>query len=215
MGKSESSGANSNMGFNQSYINRGQRDNLNELWDAGNNGILRNEVGAANQPAQNEFLSNLRNNPYNNSAAGFMDYMGNAQQQIGALKSSLKDQYLNTLLPQISDVAQQGGALGGGRQGVAQGMANNGMQMALAQGGSNILNNSYNQAQQASQFMTQQYTGQQLAGIEGLQGIQQQQLAPLLALAQILGNPTVMQKSGSFGSGRTASQSNNSSFLGG
>ena len=61
-------------------------------------------------------------------------------------------------------------------------------------------------AQQAAQFGSDWATRAGMAGIQGLGWTQQQQFAPLMALSQILGNPTVLN------SGYSQQQANSQDF---
>jgi len=212
-GKSESSNASMSNGMNQSYIQKDQLAALKNLWGTASNDILNNDLGAANNNAQGGFLQGMQNNPFMQGVNQARDYQANAQQQIKALNTSLTDQFTNVLMPGINDASQQGGALGGGRQGVAQGIAAQGTQQAMGQGASSLLANAFNQSNQAQQFGAQQYQNQMQGGIQGLGQIQQQQYAPLMALAQILGNPAILQRGITSSMGTGSASSENFGFL--
>lgn len=209
-GKSESSGSSASTGMNQSYIAKGQLDNLNQLWDTASGRIIGQDLGAANNQALGGMLGNLQNNPFQQQMASFANPNNQmAQKQIDLLGQNLNKQFSENLLPQIGDQALQGGGLGGTRQGIAQGLAAQGMQQAFSQGAQGILSNAYNQAQQAAQFGTDWATRNAATGIAGLGQMQQQQYAPLLALAQIIGNPAILQRGSNMSMGSESSSSQN------
>lgn len=214
-GKSEDQSANTSSGMNQSYINKAQLDSLKQLWGQSTNQILNQDLGQANTNAQNSMIAGIQNNPFMQGVNQTRDYVNNAKQQIGVLRNDLQKQFSDVLLPQIGDAAIQGGSLGGGRQGVAQGMAAEGMQNALSAGASSIYNNAFNAANQAQQFGAQQFLNQQTAGMQALGQAQQQQYAPLLALAQILGNPAILSRGNQAGSGFSRGSDEKFSILGG
>ena len=195
-GKSKSSGSSGGSQSMKSFISPDQLPFLKQLWGAGTEGILNQGVGAADVAGGAGFMQDLQNNPF---AAGLMQFAQPnnqmAQQNIDLLGQNMNQNLQRNLLPGITDTSIQSGGLGGGRQGIAQGLALQGTQQAFGQGSQDILNNAYNQANQATQFGANWGTNNAMQGIMGLGQLQQQQFAPLLALAQILGNPTVLQES--------------------
>ena len=155
-------------------------------------------------------------------------------QQIGQLGQDIQRQF-SQLLPGIESQAIGGGQLGGGRQGVAQGLGLQASQDAFGRGAADIrfqdLNRQFGAAgtlgQQAGQaggqlasLGLQQGVGQAGLNQAGLQSAAQTQLgglgqlqdlfnlgfspfqaefSPLLALNQIIGQPTTLQTGESFG----------------
>lgn len=116
------------------------------------------------------------------------------QQNIDQLSSGLNRNLQEQLLPSIENNAINAGGLGGGRQGVAQGIALRGTQEAIGQGTTALQTNAYNQQGQAANAQLGQ-----LGGLFGLsQAPFQSQFAPLQQLGGLLGSPTVLgQSSGS------------------
>jgi len=154
--------------------------------------------------------------------------------QIGQLGQDIQRQF-NQLLPGIESQAIGGGQLGGGRQGVAQGLGLQASQDAFGRGAAQIRFDDLSRQLQAGTALGQQQgqAGAQLgnlglqqgigeAGFD-LQGLQsatqanlggldqlqnlfnlgfspfQAEFSPLLSLAQIIGDPTVLQQGSSFG----------------
>ncbi len=189
--ESESSG----MNFSKSFISPDQLPFLKDLWGQASNFLLGGGANA-NTGAGGQLMGNILNNPF----SGQMQQFANpnnamAQQNINQLGQSLGQNLQNNLLPSIANQSISSGGFGGGRQGVAQGIALQGTQEAFGEGAQGILNNTYNQAQQGAQFGADLSMRNALGGIQGLTGLQQQQFAPLMALAQILGNPAILNKS--------------------
>ena len=195
-GKSKISNSASGSQSMKSFISPDQLPFLKRLWGEGTAGILDQGIGAADTAGGAAFMGGLYQNPFAQQLGQFAQPNNEmAQANIGLLGQNLNQNLQRNLLPGITDTSIQSGGLGGGRQGIAQGLALQGTQQAFAQGSQDILNNAYNQANQATQFGTNWATNNAMQGITGLGMLQQQQFAPLLALAQILGNPTVLQES--------------------
>jgi hypothetical protein len=72
------------------------------------------------------------------------------QQQIGQLGQNLGDVFRNEILPGIGSGFQGAGQRGSSRQGVAEGLAAQGVLNQFQQGSTQLLNNAYGQAQQAA-----------------------------------------------------------------
>ena len=137
---------------------------------------------------------------------GFVD------ENIAALGQDLGQFFSEELLPGITSQAVGGGALGGGRQGVAQGKAIESVGREFRRGSLDIRNADLQQRQSAAIALSSQRTSAAQAGLVGAQ--QQFDLAnaatltpfsPFLTLAQILGNPTVLTQSRSESSGSSLS----------
>ena len=193
-GKSESES--SAQQTSNSFIDPSQLANLQQLWSNASNQIGQGGLGQGGFNQGQNFLNQIGNNPFEQNLQQFANPNNElAQQNIDMLGSNLSNQFNNQILPGIQSNAIGGGALGGGRQGVAEGIAASGVSNAFAQGSQGILNNTYNQAQQASQFGSQFNLQQAMSGLGGLGQFQQQQFAPMQALAQILGNPAILNQS--------------------
>lgn len=124
--------------------------------------------------------------------------------QLGALQSGLGSLFRDELNPAISSKAVAAGQLGGGRQGVAQGVAVGKIANQYQQGAAAILGQDQAQRDQAASALMQgrtQAAGTALSAIPGLLGVAQAGLgAPqsiYQALAGILGGPTVLGSSSS------------------
>lgn len=169
------------------------------------------------------FLESLQSQASGTDASG--EYLksrlsgdnGVLNEQIKALGTDLGNFYNQELLPGINSDAVAGGQLGGGRQGVAQGLAATGVAQQFASGSASLRASDQAQRLQAALGLGNQ-TG--AAGIAGLQGITplmdlantgyNAKFSPLLTLAQILGNPTILthQTSSSKGSSSTPASFN-------
>jgi hypothetical protein len=137
-----------------------------------------------------------------------------AQQSIQQLGSNLGDVFRNELLPGIGSNFQQAGQRGSSRQGVAQGLASQGVLNQFQQGATGILNNAFNTAQQSSAQLAQlgqgaqgQFLQGQLGGINAFQGLRQGQFAPFQIGAGIVGQPSTLTQSFGFDTATAQSQS--------
>lgn len=119
------------------------------------------------------------------------------QQNIDQLGSTLNRNLQEQILPSIENEAIGVGGLGGGRAGIAAGIAGRGTQEAIAQGTTALQSNAFNQRAGAANAQLSQ-----LGGLFGLsQAPFQSQFAPLQNLSGLLGSPTVLGQQGSTGSG--------------
>jgi hypothetical protein len=125
-------------------------------------------------------------------------------EQIAALGDDLGTFFRDEINPAITSEAVSGGALGGGRQGVAQGTASAAVGREFQRGATALRAGDIAARDAAAGVLGQQRTqaaGTGLAGIPGLQGVAEAgfgaELAPYAALAQILGGPTVLSQSDS------------------
>lgn len=132
--------------------------------------------------------------------------------QLELLQSNVGDLFREELLPAITSEAVAGGALGGGRQGVAQGQAAEAASDAFQRGAVEL--RSRDQAQRdalAGGIADRSIQGAQigLAGLPGLIDVAAQgltaQMAPMEFLARILGNRDVLTESTSESSGESFS----------
>ena len=212
-GKTKNSNKSSGSQAMESFISPDQLPYLRQLWGQASGDILGGNVGAANVGGGDQLMQGIMNNPFAQQLQAFSRPNNElVQKNISLLGQNLNQNLQNNLMPQIADQSIMGGGLGGGRQGVAQGLALQGTQQALSQGAQDIQNNAYNQALGASQFGANWATNNAMQGIMGFGNLQQQQLTPLLSLAQILGNPAILQKSSGKNSGSGSSSSWNASF---
>ena len=148
-------------------------------------------------------------------------------EQITQLGQDIGQQFRESILPSIRRGATQIGALGGGRQGVAEGIAAEGAQRSFAQQAANLRFSDVGLRQAAAAQLQQAALaggqlagsglGQQLtaaqAGIGSLGGLQQLGLSPfgaafspLQQLGQLIGGPTVLSQGTSFGQSLSQSQ---------
>lgn len=119
------------------------------------------------------------------------------QQNINQLGTTLNRNLNEQILPSIENEAIGVGGLGGGRQGIAAGIAGRGTQEAIAQGTTSLQTNAYNQRAGAANAQLGQ-----LGNLFGLsQAPFQSQFAPLQNLGGLLGSATVLGKQGSTSSG--------------
>ena len=95
--------------------------------------------------------------------------------QIGQLGTDLSRNFLEQLNPAITSQAIGGGQLGGGRQGVAQGLGIQATQDAFSRGATQLRSDDIGRQLQASQAVAgiQGQAGSQLAGLGGQQQFQQ------------------------------------------
>jgi len=126
--------------------------------------------------------------------------------QIAGLESDLGRFFGETVLPQIQGDAIAAGALGGGRQGVAQGAAAAALGREFETGATNLrageLNARMSAARDLGAIQTTRAGIRTNAAVSGLSMLGQQydlldagamaSLSPYMALAQILGGPTVL-----------------------
>lgn len=122
--------------------------------------------------------------------------------QLGALKTGLGELFRDEINPAITSRAVAGGTLGGGRQGVAQGVAAGKLGQAYQQGAASIF--ATDQAQRdaaASALISGRNTaaGIGLSSLPGLFNVAEGGLnaaqSPYATLAGILGGPTVLGSS--------------------
>ena len=204
--------------FGQTFVDQAQSPFLDFLRNQAQGAFGGQQQGAQDfqsflgglgaQGTDNQFLGALGQQAQGNPAL--------VAAQTGQLSTDLARQFTEQLNPAIGRQATGLGQLGGGRQGVAQGLAIQGQQRALAQGAVGFQTADAQRAQQAAQF------GGQLFG----QGLQQQgqfaqqgfnaQFQPGQQLAQLLGAPTVLSQQGAFDQssqfGFNTNQSRSSSF---
>ncbi len=190
-GGSSAKSTSSSRGF--SYIDASQQAELNSLYRNAS-GLTQNQLGDGSQfqtgildPAITAFTEGLQlqENPY---LAG----------QIEAGQDQITQNLERNILPSIGGDAAGAGQRGGGRQGVAEGIAASDANLQASNFSQGLIAQDY-QAQQARRLATLGQAG----NISGLA------FAPLQNLAQLLGAPTVLNKS------KSESKSNAGSGYGG
>ncbi len=141
------------------------------------------------------------------------------EEQIDLLQSDLGDLFREELNPAITSEAVAGGQLGGGRQGVAQGIATEAVGDLFTQGATALRAGDIAARDAAASTIAQNnLVGAQtgLASLPGLLGIAETgtfaSLAPSERLAAILGDPTVLTRSESFGTAEDFARAFASSF---
>jgi hypothetical protein len=134
-----------------------------------------------------------------------------AQAQIDALGGELGDFFNEQLLPGITGGGVATGTLGGSRQGVNTALAAKQVANQFVRGSASILGASQAQRDAIATTMAGNRTasaGAGLAALPGLLGLSSAganaSLSPYLALAQILGGPTVLTASQQFGQSTSA-----------
>lgn len=141
------------------------------------------------------------------------------EEQIGLLGEDIGKFFSEEINPAITSQAIGGGALGGGRQGVAQGAAADAVGEQFRRGATALRAGDIAARDQAAGLLAQQGTQQAAIGLGALPdllGIAETgafaSLAPSERLAAILGDPTVLTQSESFGSAQDFARAFASSF---
>ena len=187
------------------FIDPTQMGFFNDLW---NNASTATNSYAAQQGAQgvgNSVMPGLQQG-FGQTAA-----MGNPAAQIAAQQQSLQaglgQRFREEINPSITTSAISAGGLGGGRQGVAQGQAVGQLGQAFTQGLGDITARANQQALASNTALGGQAQNMFAANSGQFGG----GLDQLSRLAQILGNPTVLDKvraQSSSGSSTEQSQAN-------
>jgi len=153
-------------------------------------GGLMGGAGGWLTPGTNPAIANLMQRAQTSNP--FLD------QQIAGLGADMGQFFKQQVLPGIASSAGLHGQFGGSRQGIAAGMAGQDMARQFAQGATALRSGAYGQGMQAA--LGAGGLGQ--AGVAGLGDVfnlglapYSAQLAPLQALAGILGPPTVLGSS--------------------
>jgi hypothetical protein len=140
-------------------------------------------------------------------------------EQIGALGEDIGRFFQEQILPGISSEAVQGGSLGGGRQGVAEGIAAESSAREFQRGATGLRAADIQQRDAAAAILGDQRIAGAVGGIGGLgslAGIADfgfgADLAPFDRLAAILGGPTVTGESSSFSGSEDFARQFSSSF---
>ena len=185
--------------------------------------VFANLFGSASGAASGldpSLLTGAANSLFN-SGSGFMDGLGGdagsnylenrlggdnevLQQQIDLLGQDLGNFFSDEINPQITSQAISGGQLGGGRQGVAQGLAASALGDQFTRGATALRAGDIAARDSAAGLLSQNnVAGAQvgLGGLNGLAGLADMGfgagLAPFERLAAILGGPTTLGSSSS------------------
>jgi len=145
-------------------------------------------------------LQGLTGNPYldalQQQAGGNQQLVG---QQVGQLQADLGRAFNQQVLPGIRRDANAVGALGGGRQGVAEGIAAQGFADAFGRGVTDIYSQDAQRSLQAATAGGGLFAQSSLGALSSLPGLFETglgqftgQFAPLGIYSQILGAPTVL-----------------------
>lgn len=210
-GQSKSKSGSESQGTSGSFVDPGQQPFLDFLRNTAKQGfgqqqqaaqglqgtadqLFEQGQGIGQQFTQNQFLDAL-----GQQAGGNPDLVA---AQTGQLGSDLGTFFREQLLPQINQGAFQTGQLGGGRQGVAEGVAAGKVADAFSRGSLGFQTADAAASQQAAQAGGQLFgQGAQAQGdlLSSLFGIQQGAFgagfAPGQQLQQLIGGPTVLDQS--------------------
>jgi hypothetical protein len=139
---------------------------------------------------------------------------GLAQQQLNDATTNIANQFQRVTMPGINSAAGQAQGIGGGRQGIATGLAMSDAQNQIAQAGTGIYSNAYNTAAQAASSLGDQMLqagaalpGAAQAGYNLGMNPFSSAWSPYTQLASVLGGPTVLGSS--YGLSQAASQAQN------
>ncbi len=197
MGASQSKGSSEQQ--SESYISPDQLPFLADMWNTAI-GATNVAGGAADASAvQGATMPGLQQG-FNNTLA-LTDPTSQIQAQTASLQEGLGNMFQTQLMPAIAGNSISAGGFGGGRQGVAEGVAAGQLGSAFTQGLGDIVANANSTAIGAASTlpgMTQNMFQTAAAGNMG--GLDQ-----LARLSQILGSPTVLNRGS--GSSRNSSQS--------
>jgi hypothetical protein len=167
-----------------------------------------------------EFLDSLSGGPgtdfLQSRVSGESPVLG---EQISALGEDIGKFFNEQILPGISSEAVGGGTLGGGRQGVAEGIAGEGALREFQRGSTMLRAEDIRARDAAAATLGEQRIAGASAGLGGLNilgGIAEfgfgAELAPFERLAAILGGPTVLGESSSFSNAENFAEQFSSSF---
>lgn len=152
-----------------------------------------------------DFLSRLSGNAGTEALARRVTGPNDAlQANLDALRENLGRLFSEEINPAITNEAIAGGTLGGGRQGVAQGQGIRAIAEQFTQGAASLISTDQAQRDEAASTLGSLLAEGSRIGLENLSGLLnigvegQTNLAPLSALAQILGAPTVLTESQDF-----------------
>ena len=129
------------------------------------------------------------------------------EEQISDAQMRAAEGFNENILPGLTSSAINAGQLGGARGGIAAGMAAREAVRDQGRIATELTGRSFEGEQQRAL--------QALGMTQGLAGLSAQSFAPLLALAQLLGRPTVLTQSQGTGSGQGTSSSESFNISGG
>ena len=135
-----------------------------------------------------------------------LDETGTANEQIGALGEDLGKFYREQINPAITSQGVAGLTLGGGRQGVAQGLGVESINREFQRGSTAIRTADVTRRDSLAGMLAQDRLGRAQTGLNALpslygiaQGGATSSFLPSQSLAQILGGPTVLGESSAYG----------------
>jgi hypothetical protein len=179
-------------------------------------------TGAANQLFSGgvDFLDSLSGGPGTDflqaRVSGESPVLG---EQIGALGDDIGKFFQEQILPGITSEAVAGGTLGGGRQGVAEGVAGGEAARQFSQGATALRAADITARDAAATTLGSQRIAGATAGLSQLSSLAgiadfgfSADLAPFERLAGILGGPTVLGESSSFSTAEDFARAFSSSF---
>lgn len=154
-------------------------------------GLLREGRGFLSELGSNQFLKDLQTQSGGNPAL--------VQRQVGQLGQDLGNFFQEQILPGIQSDAINVGALGGSRQGVAEGLAAQGLGRSFASGVTDIYGQDAERGLAASTAGAGLLNQANLGGLSSLEGLYSLGLSPfasafqpLLLQNSIVGAPTVL-----------------------
>ncbi len=182
-----------------SFVDQNQQPFLNNMYQLATSAANPAGVTAAAQQASGQIIPGMQGT-YGNIGA-LTDTSGQIQAQTRSLKKGLTDMFQKELMPAIQGNAIASGGFGGGRQGVAEGVATGEIADAFIKGRGDIVANANQTAISAGSLMPQlaqglytAYTAPQMAGLD-----------PMARLSSILGSPTILSRSRGTSTGQSTS----------
>ena len=172
----------------RSFIDPVQEQHLQGLWNRGSGLAQQGRAAGAARRASRQNRGHIRQ--AQNTASAIADPTAQIEAQAGSLATGLGNLFQNQIMPGIQSDAIAAGGFGGGRQGVAEGVAAGQLGNAYAQGLGDITANANQQALQAAGMSPA--LGQ--ANIANRVSPFTAGFEPLQRLAAILGSPTVLNE---------------------
>lgn len=207
-GNNQSNSFGTNQSQSGSFIDQTQGGFLNNLWQNASNYANPDNTDARAQEILGELMPGLQNTFSN--LQGMTDPSAVIGQQADALKQGLGSLFRNEINPTIEGNAIASGGFGGGRQGVAQGVAAGQLGDTFTSGLADITSAANANALNASNALGT--LGNNIFNM----GTATPGMDILSQLSGILGGPTVLQNSQSTGqTGSTATGTTGSSSAGG
>jgi hypothetical protein len=199
MGANGSQQSTNSYGQGNSFIDPTQLGSLSDLWNRATG--ITNAQGAKDRAnAVRDFAMPGLQQGYN-SLLGLTDAGGQIAAQEASLKSGLGSLFRDEINPAISSGALGAGGYGGGRQGVAQGVAAGQLGNSYTQGLGDITARANAQSGQAASML-----GPMAGLMGGVANMGQTAGQAMLAnLSNILGGPTVLQQHSQSSTGKDES----------